>query len=1107
MIGTTILTGVIANLATRSVDFVVSELNIPGISPNVFREIQKAHEETLDKWSRNQGAKDQAWTEVNRLIKDNYSAILNKQELSKTLKDYLDIFNQTIALHKYENAYRYLTNKQYQEYFERIEFQMEIFSKTGVSKNDLENAVSRIEKGQDKQTEELKNFISNILSKNPTSIEAKFKQEALFRKDFFVRESDLSKISTYHIKRFLKHKDDSKNDQTIYFEENNPKLTLEELVRYSNEQLILLEGQPGIGKSNELQKLAKDLIELEKTDLIPLYRSLKYFTNQDTFQTFFNLDFLRDFQNIVFILDGLDEINNEQDFLSKLNGFIRSGFNPTYKIVLSCRSSILDSFNNELRDFKVYELQELDIFQAQELMKYKTHQEFDLIEIQNFQYKSSFLNDPFKLNIVAQFYNTEGVLESNPVKLWENYVATILKIDEKDKLIKRGLQFWNIKDDSKKVALVLELIKGLNIDKDNLKCILDQDRERFDAFVSCALIIAEQDFYFYEHKQLQEYLAAKLISLFPSEKIKEIVSVEGANAVKPSLQNTLTMLLDILSSDNEKQQAIAAWVFGNKPDLLFRADKDRLQSFQVPVFQYYFNNIIKTSTLWLRNTTSVSEEEIAQFADCPENFDYLMEIINAEETHFRTRTTALSILAHFKPRPLAKRELFELLRPNADKAYLNINSGVIDVFIHWRLVTHEPEIISDVIKVFEDDDHSEPASRILSLILTDLENLDKYMSFIEREMKFEFDREKRKNDDGVIRSNRWKLELMLNEIQDDTTYLNYLEKLLVHSKFDSYNSEKFENDIIKRLNVIKEKAENRLINFFTTFFKNHKPDYFNHRKPSYRIIKELELAKSLFERLFEPEFFRENYGVCAHLFYLDQTSFEIFKARIDAFKSLDQQLEYFRNNVNSYNEIDLARSIQTVLEDHGFHLNDKLGDYKTFDQLKKEFNELIQQESKLMFDKSELYKLCGNHFNESGKPSICKKDFYTARRDFKNNSQLVNTFGYETLAERIIFKVFFYYKKDCVNLKDCQDHLEDEMAHFDFVFNEIQSHKGNTHLSIDFSVINNDLQKLVDTIIPLIKTENLISFSDDGSFSVHQDYRSFLMIQNMHQLLIDEAIA
>lgn len=933
------------------------------------------------------------------------------------------------------------------------------------------------------------------------------KKEALKNPHFFIGTVSIDKSKEY-ISRLIKEANKpSKETDFLFVSENSiTEIILSEAVIKSDKINFILKGQPGIGKSYELQRLAIDLWEDHNNNLIPFYRSLRNFSKGKSLKEFLNWEELSKYSDIILILDGIDEIDDENYFFSEFNTFISNNAGTVKKSVLSIRSSIYENYKHEIFEPQVYELRNLDVNQAQKLLKIRTGHQFELLEIHNFKAKSTFLNDPYKLNIVAEFYLKERRLEKNPVDLWENYLKSILKYDEKVKFKKKNFDYWELNNDLRRVALQLELIKELKIDEDSLRIILNQERKRFEVFISCAIILQKRNNFEYEHKQLQEYLAAKLISLFPKEKIIKILNVNGANAVKPSLENTLTMLLDILSNDKEKQQAIAEWVYGNKPDLLFRADKDRLQSFQVPVFQYFFNNSIKCSKLWLRNTTSVSEEEIAQFADCPENFDYLMGIINDEEEHFRTRTTALSILAHFEPRPASKNELFQLLKPNVDKAHININSGIIDVFKHWRLITHEPEIISDVIEVFEDDDHSEPASRILSLILTDLEHLDKYMSFIEREMKFEFEREKRQNDDGVIRGNRWKLERMLTEIQNDDVFLNYLGLFLNQSKFENYNSEQFEKDIIKRLNAIKETTEKKLIDFFTNYFQNHKPDYFNHRKPTYRIVKELGLAKSLFERLFKPEFFKDNYGICAHLIYIAPTALDIFKDRIDNFKTLDQQLEYFRNIINSYNERQLALSIEKVLEENGFILNDRISDYKAFDELKQVFNEIIQKETGLMFDKTELYQLCEEHFKKIEKNEVCKKDFYLTKRDFKNNSQLVNTFGYETLAERIIFKAYIYHNKDCVNLKDCQDYLNDETAHFDFVFNEIQSHKGNTHLNIDFNIVKRELQDLIDAIIPSINTENLISFSADGSFSLNQDYRSFLMIQNIHQLLIDETL-
>jgi hypothetical protein len=891
---------------------------------------------------------------------------------------------------------------------------------------------------------------------------------------------------------------------SLQFEEDGK--TLYEYLKDDNKLLVI--GNPGIGKSEELKNLFSDLWkEKESTGVLPLIINLQNFRSTHRFEDLIRYEKWITHNNLVFILDGLDEIANIQDFISELSVFIGKNNSRNYKYVLSCRYNIYLTHKSGLSNFKKLFLDNLNLFQAQNILKNKFEVNLRAEELYNYEY---LLTTPFIVNQFAKYFNKYGKIPTNFSELLDTIINSELEAHISRKVVKRNkIPLPKFRRNLYLIALINELRQKNSLDNSQILEVVGDD---FSDFIENPFLIptGERNVEFmFSHRQYQEYFVASFLNSLSFDKIISIVGING-NRLKPSLLNSVSFLLNLMNTEDSRLNDLIQWISSNEPEILFKADPDRITkcqaNIQEDIFQKFFQINIIDSKLWLRNTTSVSEEEIAQFADCDENFTFLIDIIKDKKEHFRTRTTALSILAHFKPRPEAMNSLFELLKANSENEYRNINSGVIDVFKYWKLVSQKPEIISDVIEVFKDDDHSEPASRILSLILTDLEHLNKYMSFIEREMKFEFDREKRKNDDGVIRGNRWKLERMLTEIQNDDVFLNYLELLLIQSKFDSYNSEQFEKDIIKRLNVIKDTDEEKLIDFFTNYFQIHKPDYFNHRKPSYRIVKELEIAKPLFERLFEPAFFKENYAICAHLIYLDPTSFEIFKDRIDAFKTLDQQLEYFRNNVNSYNKRDLALSIEKVLEENGFNLNDKLSAYKAFDELQEEFNEIIQKETELMFEKSELYKLCGNHFKEVGKDSVCKKDFYATKRDFKINSQLVNTFGYETLAERVILQACIYFNRDCVNLKDCQDYLGDKMAHFDFVFKEIKSHQGNTHLNIDLNIVKRELQNLIDAIIPSINTENLISFSDDGSFSPNQDYRSFLMIQNIHQLLIDETL-
>lgn len=887
--------------------------------------------------------------------------------------------------------------------------------------------------------------------------------------------------------------------------EGNGKTLIEFL--HEDEKLLVI-GNPGIGKSEELKKLFDNLWDIrEKTGVLPLIINLQKFRNTHKFDDLIRYDKWRNHQNIVFILDGLDEIANIQDFLSELSVFTGKNSSRNFKYVISCRYNIYLSNKTGLSDFKKLYLDNLNLLQAQNILKNKFEIDLPIEELHKFEY---LLTTPFILDQFAKFYKEYGTIPTNFSQLIDTIINCELEAHTTRKVVKRNkLPLPKLRYNLNLIALINELRQRNSLNNSQILKVVGDD---FSDFIENPFFIPvneKNEEFMFRHRQYQEYFVANLLNRLSFDDIIRVVGI-NKNRVKPSLLNSISFLLNLMKSDDSKYNDLIQWISTNEPEILFKADPDRIadlqENIQEKVFQKFFQKNIIDSKLWLRNTTSVSEEEIAQFADCEKNFKFLIDIAKAEKEHFRTRATALSLLAHFEPRPKAKAELLKLLKPNTDNAYRNINSGVIDVFKYWKLVKREPKIISEVIEVFNDDEHSEPASRILSLILTDLEHLDKYMPFIEREMKFEFDREKRENDDGVIRGNRWKLERMLTEIQNDDLFLNYLELLLNQSKFDSYNSEHFEKDIFKRLNVIKETKENKLVDFFTDFFKEYTPDYYNHRKPSYRIVKSLGISKALFERLFEPEFFKENYGILAHLYYLDPSCYENFAANIKNFKGLDKHLEYFRNNINSYNDRESALLIEKILEENDFELTQKLSDHKSFGEIQKEFNKLIQQEVELMFEKSELYKLCENHFKESRKDSVCKKDFYATKRDFKNNSQLVNTFGYETLAERIIFKACIYFNKDCVNLKDCREYLDDEMAHFEFIFKEIQSHKGNTHLNIDFTEINAKLQVLVSSISESVKTDNLISFSEDGSFSLNKEYPSFLMIQNIHQLLIDDTL-
>lgn len=106
-----------------------------------------------------------------------------------------------------------------------------------------------------------------------------------------------------------------------WFNDGKENNSLKEVVFNINK--IVLLGNPGIGKSKELEKLFIDLWEeKDKNGLIPFSISLKNFRKSNKFEDLIIYPDWRSLSNIIFILDGLDEIAEIQDFISAFEIFI-----------------------------------------------------------------------------------------------------------------------------------------------------------------------------------------------------------------------------------------------------------------------------------------------------------------------------------------------------------------------------------------------------------------------------------------------------------------------------------------------------------------------------------------------------------------------------------------------------------------------------------------------------------------------------------------------------------------------------------------------------------------------------------------------------------------
>jgi len=141
-------------------------------------------------------------------------------------------------------------------------------------------------------------------------------------------------------------------------------------------------------------------------------------------------------------------------------------------------------------------------------------------------------------------------------------------------------------------ALILELTRNISIQKDELRSLFGLKYKRLINLKFIQKSFDKQSFKF-THKNYQEYFAALALTELTYEKIISFILIKGTNKTHPSFFNTITFLINILES--EKCDLLIQWFVDNEPELLFKADKNRISdNLREQTFQDYFKkNVLR----------------------------------------------------------------------------------------------------------------------------------------------------------------------------------------------------------------------------------------------------------------------------------------------------------------------------------------------------------------------------------------------------------------------------------------------------------------------------------------------------------------------------------
>lgn len=750
------------------------------------------------------------------------------------------------------------------------------------------------------------------------------------RKEYLEQAS--SPKNKYYLNRKLKT-----NKFSFSFQDKS----LLELIK-TNDILLLL-GEPGSGKTTELINISKYFEEkiIEK-EITPIFISLPNINKFDTFQDVLPSDWSSS-QKIVLLLDALDEF----EFKSQLNKQITSLLTSTdisFKIVISCRTY---AYGDELKSLNpaVFYLNDLSTQESFELLS-KTYkiplEKFDQISPIKFK---DVLEDPFKLEMLGRYYKNHTELPVTPSEIFE---------DIKAELPPENFELYKI------LALVLELTKKTSADKKELKNLFGITYKKFTKLSFIESSFDNSSFKFI-HKNYQEYFAATAISDLDFQQIINFISIEGVNKTHPTLFNTITFLINILSSD--KYNLLIDWLSTHNPELLIKADKNRTENFRVKVFQEYFKTECIEKTFWISSAT-FSVKEIAEFGDCEENFHYLVSIINNKESHFRVIISALELLSYFSI-PIASKEnlktaFFNFLKDSQISEM--IKSHIIDCIVDQKLCDQDEQYLRNIFDLFKSETNKQVNRALLSLIHY-YPQIDSFFWYIKDEFLRENGYIERIVKDEVLRGTSWILEELILRFENHAHFIALIEHYFDETK-DNYTSNEFIEKIIKRCLYFEDVRKGFITDLLSYFFENAN---FSINDDALRVLllrltpeSQLEGFKYLADNI---HFDRIGYFL-ASIADEQNINLAIEKFANGSFESTN--LDLYRNVIANHGRRKLAEHFNNTMLEKGFVFREVLLSEEEYETRVTKFKNLPQDNFDILFNQNKLHSKINTVFADYG---------------------------------------------------------------------------------------------------------------------------------------------
>lgn len=349
------------------------------------------------------------------------------------------------------------------------------------------------------------------------------------------------------------------------------------------------------GKTTEMRHLA-NLLQLAGGFQVSLFELRYYLYGQLSQQCNRNAIFEPSATSrSVLLLDGLDEVRDEERTraITEIEYIARE--NPHLSIVVSCRGNY--KATNNIEEFDALYLNQISWSDVEEYVERECTNAKGLLASVDRGELHHLCFTPFFLSAIVEHYNNQGRLLLCKSEIYDYVIKCGLKRDKSRNATKGGIYTFEqtVMPLLERVAFVMQCTELQEIPL--VECAkIGLSENDIAQCQHSSIFHKNEEAIGFVHNAFKEYLVAKTLSKLPFEQVRCLVCYEDCEIIRPQWYNTLVLYVDMLGDDT-RRKTLLEWLVEREPLVVIKSDCRQLspsfrkQLFEVIYTQYQTQNI------------------------------------------------------------------------------------------------------------------------------------------------------------------------------------------------------------------------------------------------------------------------------------------------------------------------------------------------------------------------------------------------------------------------------------------------------------------------------------------------------------------------------------